>query len=84
VTGSADSVSGSKLRLLHCDAALADEGAAGGASWLFLLLFAAKYQAATSFRKKSCAADGSAERPGILLRSSEVLGKPAKNARTRH
>jgi hypothetical protein len=33
------------------------------ASSLFLLLFAAKYQPATSLRKKSCAADGSAERP---------------------
>jgi hypothetical protein len=54
------------------------------ASRLFLLLFAAKYQPATSLRKKSCAADGSAERAGILPRFSEVLGKPAKNARTRH
>lgn len=53
------------------------------ASRLFLFLFAAKYQPATSLREKSCAADGSAERPGILLRSSEVLGEPAKNARTR-
>jgi hypothetical protein len=34
--------------------------------------------------KESCAADESAERPGILLRFSEVLGKPAKNARTQH